>query len=185
MHKRTAFLILAVTMFLCAFRPLTYGQDAKQENKPAAKDESKPTGPRLVTAYRLDISINEMEDGKKVNARRYSINTTSDSSPQALEIGTRVPVQSEEGKFTYLDIGTRIVARIASYVTPMTLNVSADISSLATPDESTHGGHPLLRQVRIEGTVPMVSDKPMIVGSVDDPNSKRQFQLEVTVTKLQ
>jgi len=24
----------------------------------------------------------------------------------------------------------------------------------------------------------------MIVGSVDDPNSKRQFQLEVTVTKL-
>ena len=88
-------------------------------------------------------------------------------------------MQSEEGKFTYLDIGTRIVARIASYVTPMTLNVSADISSLATPDESTHGGHPLLRQVRIEGTVPMVSDKPMIVGSVDDPNSKRQFQLEV------
>jgi len=24
----------------------------------------------------------------------------------------------------------------------------------------------------------------MIVGSVDDPNSKRQFQLEVTVSKL-
>ena len=185
MHKRASLLVLAVTMFFCASQPRIYAQDAKQENKPAAKDESKPSAPRPITAYRLDISINEMEDGKKVNARRYSINTTSDSSPQALEIGTRVPVQSEEGKFTYLDIGTRIVARIASYVTPMTLNVSADISSLATPDESTHGGHPLLRQVRIEGTVPMVSDKPMIVGSVDDPNSKRQFQLEVTVTKLQ
>jgi hypothetical protein len=26
--------------------------------------------------------------------------------------------------------------------------------------------------------------KPMVVGSVDDPNSKRQFQLEVMVTKL-
>jgi hypothetical protein len=26
--------------------------------------------------------------------------------------------------------------------------------------------------------------KPMVVGSVDDPNSKREFQLEVTVTKL-
>jgi hypothetical protein len=26
--------------------------------------------------------------------------------------------------------------------------------------------------------------KPMLLGSVDDPNSKRQFQLEVTVTKL-
>jgi len=26
--------------------------------------------------------------------------------------------------------------------------------------------------------------KPMVVGSVDDPNSKREFQLEVMVTKL-
>ena len=26
--------------------------------------------------------------------------------------------------------------------------------------------------------------KPMVMGSVDDPNSKRQFQLEVTMTKL-
>jgi len=26
--------------------------------------------------------------------------------------------------------------------------------------------------------------KAMVIGSVDDPNSKRQFQLEVTVTKL-
>lgn len=185
MHKRLGFLILAVTLFLCASRPLMYGQDAKLDNKPATKDETKPAGPRPITAYRLDIFINEMEDGKKVNTRRYHINTTSDSSPQGLEIGTRVPVQSEEGKFTYLDVGTRITARIASYVTPMTLNVSADISSLATPEESTRGGHPLLRQVRIEGTVPMISDKPIIVGAVDDPNSKREFQLEVTVTKLQ
>jgi len=26
--------------------------------------------------------------------------------------------------------------------------------------------------------------KPLVVGSVDDPSSKKQFQLEVTVTKL-
>jgi hypothetical protein len=30
----------------------------------------------------------------------------------------------------------------------------------------------------------VVLDKPMLMGVVDDPNSKRQFQLEVTVTKL-
>ena len=181
MFKRTAFFALAITMLLCA--PLTRAQDAKSDTKPEAREAATPA-PRPTTAYRLDISINELEDGKKINSRRYSINTTSNSSPQALQIGTRVPVQSEEGKFTYLDVGTRITARIAADVAPMTLNVSADISSLASPDEATKGGHPLLRQIRIEGTVPMVTDKPIIVGTVDDPNSNREFQLEVTVVKL-
>jgi hypothetical protein len=36
----------------------------------------------------------------------------------------------------------------------------------------------------ISGSTLVISDKPVIIGSVDDPNSKRQFQLEVTVTKL-
>jgi hypothetical protein len=30
----------------------------------------------------------------------------------------------------------------------------------------------------------LVVGKPIVIGSVDDPNSNRQFQLEVTVTKL-
>jgi hypothetical protein len=182
MHKSTVSRALAIGVFLCAMQSLVHAQDVKQ----GTKEETKTSGPRAITAYRLDISINELEDGKKVNARHYSINTTSDAStgPQILQIGTRVPVQSEEGKFTYLDVGTRITARIASWVTPMTVNVSADISSFATPDEATKGGHPLLRQVRIEGTVPISMEKPTVVGTADDPGSKREFQLEVTVVKL-
>jgi hypothetical protein len=42
----------------------------------------------------------------------------------------------------------------------------------------------VLRQLNINASTLAVLGKPMIVGSVDDPNSKRQFQLEVTVTKL-
>ena len=30
----------------------------------------------------------------------------------------------------------------------------------------------------------MVTDKPILVGTVDDPNSNREFQLEVTIVKL-
>ncbi len=185
MHKRTAVFVFALTVFLCA-QPSTYAQDAKEESKPQAKEEARPTpsAPRPITAYRLDIAINELADGKKVNTRRYTMNTTSEGSPQQLQIGTRVPIQSETGKFQYLDVGTRIMEKITSWVSPMTLNLSADISSLASPEESTHGGGPLLREVRIEGTVPMVTDKPILVGTVDDPNSNREFQLEVTIVKL-
>jgi hypothetical protein len=42
----------------------------------------------------------------------------------------------------------------------------------------------VVRQFKINASTLALPGKPMVVGSVDDPNSKRQFQLEVTVTKL-
>jgi hypothetical protein len=43
---------------------------------------------------------------------------------------------------------------------------------------------PIVRQIKISGSTLLVVAKPILIGSMDDPNSKRQFQLEVTVTKL-
>ena len=37
---------------------------------------------------------------------------------------------------------------------------------------------------KVSGSTLLPLAKPMVMDSVDDPNSKRQFQLEVTVTKL-
>jgi hypothetical protein len=42
----------------------------------------------------------------------------------------------------------------------------------------------VIRQLQIKASTVALLGKPMVVGSVDDPNSKRQFQVEVTVTKL-
>jgi len=145
---------------------------------------SKPSAPKPITAYRLEFYLNELEDGKKINTRHYTMNTTDDSSSQDLKIGTRVPVQSGEGKFEYLDVGTSIRARLISFKTPMSLDVHADISNFAMPDDVARGGRPLVRQMVINGSSTVVTDKPILIGSVDDPNSKREYQLEVTVTRL-
>jgi hypothetical protein len=103
-----------------------------------------------------------------------------------LKIGTRVPVQSEQGKFQYLDIGTNISAQIRNWETPLGLYVNAEISSFPASNEGiTSVTPPLIRQLRIEGSTVIVPDRPIIVGSVDDPNSKREFQLEVVATKVQ
>ncbi len=52
--------------------------------------------------------------------------------------------------------------------------------------ETAHPGElaPVIRQIKITGDTLLAIGKPILIGSVDDPNSKRQFQLEVTVTKL-
>jgi hypothetical protein len=65
------------------------------------------------------------------------------------------------------------------------LTVRADISNFAIPEQATgHESRPVVRQFKINASTLAIPGKAMVVGSVDDPNSKRQFQLEVTVTKL-
>jgi hypothetical protein len=150
--------------------------------------EQPATEPEHITGYRIEFAINELEDSKKINTRHYSMNLSVGpgvvSPTKGLKIGTRVPVEAEQGKFQYLDVGTNIEAQLREFKGSTSLDVRVEISNFATPDQASKGGQPLLRQMVISGSTLVVLDKPFIVGTVDDPNSKRQFQLEVTVTKL-
>jgi len=94
MHSRTAVFAIIVGMVLYAI-PITHAQDensaSKQsEPKEEVKSAAKPSQ-RQATAYRFDFSINELEDGKKLNTRKYSMNLSDYSGGgQDLKIGTRV-----------------------------------------------------------------------------------------------
>lgn len=138
---------------------------------------------KAINAYRLDFSVNEIEDGKKMNTRQYSMNLNAEDANE-IKIGTRVPVEAKQGEFQYLDVGTNIWSRIGERSNGLALSVRAEISNFAMPDQQTQTARPVLRQLSIKASTVAQLGKPMIVGSVDDPNSKRQFQLEVTVTKL-
>jgi type II secretory pathway component GspD/PulD (secretin) len=96
-----------------------------------------------------------------------------------------VPVEPKQGEFQYIDVGTNIWSRLKSGNGQLELRVRAEISNFAIPDQGQgHDSRPIIRQLKIEASTLAQMGKPMVVGSVDDPNSKRQFQLEVTVTKL-
>jgi len=175
MRSKTSSFAIVLGMLLYAATSLTQAQTTTTEGA-AAKKQARP--------YRLDFSINELESGKILNTRHYSMYLT-EGDRQHLKIGTRVPVHTEEGKMQYIDVGTSISAHIADWNTPPTLDVSADISSFATPDNARpESSAPLLRQMQISGDTAMFPGKPMTIGTVDDPNSNRSFQLVVTATKL-
>jgi hypothetical protein len=183
MYTKKMIFALVLGIFLFVARPFSAAQDANAEPKTTSRQST----PGPLVGYRLDFSINELEDGKKINTRRYSMNLIDGvGGGQSLKIGTRVPVQSEQGKFEYLDTGTSITAHLIFFEKPLGLDVNAEISSFPASNEGRASGTPpLIRQLRIEGSTVVILDKPMIIGSVDDPDSKRSFQLEVIVTKLQ
>ena len=141
-------------------------------------------------AYRVDFSVNEMEDGKKINSRQYSMNVAAGDNHE-IKIGTRVPIEEKTGEFSYLDVGTNLWCRLRDRSdvawlgnAAVLLNVRSEVSNFAVPDQQGQSARPLLRQLKIEASTVAQLGKPLVVGSVDDPNSKRQFQLEVTVAKL-
>jgi hypothetical protein len=181
MHTKTVLSAFAL-IFVGAFQILAGAQDTAGPGK---------TPSRQFNAYHLDLSVIELADGKKVNSRHYSMNvaTQNGNGFQQLKIGSRVAVNSGPDKLEYIEVGTSINVQMGPSffepggTGPSTINVNAVISSFAKPEQAEMG-HPLIRQVQLSGSSPIVLDKPMIVASADDPESKREFQLTVTATKL-
>jgi len=157
------------------------------QDSPPAKPASEAAEP--AHAFRLDFVVTELEDGKKTNARQYSMNLNGGDQGE-IKIGSRVPVEPKSGEFQYLDVGTNIWCRLrdrrdVSWLgNDLLMNVRSEISNFAMPDQAVQSSRPIVRQMKIDANTIVVIGKSMVMGIVDDPSSKRQFQLEVTVTKL-
>ena len=175
--------ILAATLVL-ALVAVGRGRQASAQEASATKA---PDGEKQT--YRIDFSVNEMEDGKKINSRQYSMNLNAGDRSE-IKIGTRVPIEEKAGEFSYLDVGTNLGCRLRDRTNEAWLGntvllvVQSEMSNFAVPDQQGQNMRPLLRQLKIEASTVAQLGKTLVVGSVDDPNSKRQFQLEVTATKL-
>ena len=177
--------LLAAILISFCLTPLSFKSATAQESssKPAAQ------APEPGHAYRADFLISELEDGKKINTRQYALNLNSGDGDE-LKIGTRVPVEVKQSEIQYLDVGTTIWCRLRDrkdvswLANDVMLNVKAESSNFALPDPQGDRMRPAIRQMQIGASTIAIVGKQMVVGVVDDPNSKRQFQLEVTVTRL-
>ena len=186
MQKKAGFVLAMVVFLLWGELRVAQAQEQSADAK-----SGKPT---LVQPYRLDFSFNELEGDKKINTRHYSMNLTS-NLPHEIKIGSRVPVvagptsKSENfPQFQYLDVGTKIWAQLrpTGNSNEEELIVRSEVSNVDLTGEGGDASRiaPVIRQINIDGSTVVTVGKPLLIGSMDDPNSKRQFQLEVTVTRL-
>ncbi len=177
MVARLGKLLLIAVFFWCV--PFSGAQEQESAKKPE-EQLKKP-----VSAYRLDFSLNELEDGKKINTRQYSMYLKANDYNE-IKIGTRVPVEAGAGKdvFQYVDVGTSIRGKVEERENGLLLEINCDTSHFADPERAKTSSIPLLRQVRISASTVVGVGKLIVIGSADDPDSNRQYQLEVTATKL-
>lgn len=170
-------------LLLITFTLLVAAAAVGQQNKPAARNDfSWAHAP-----YRLDYVIREMDDGKVVNSRNYSmVMTSTDERGRGLgdmRAGSRIPVNVGDKGIQYVDVGVNINSRL--YVLDsgaLLLDNNTEISTLATPEGQ--GANPIIRQIRSSTTSEVIVGKASQIALLDDPVSKRRFQIEVTPTKL-
>jgi hypothetical protein len=170
--------------------------NGQEENH--SQERAKTEQPKAFHAYRVDFVISELEDGKKINSRHYSMDLNS-GDHQQLKIGTRVPVATGSAsgpeasalvntQFQYMDVGTNIICRLDEHGDDVDLDVHGDFSNFSAPDTQHASANvvhqPIIRSMIINGSTLASLSKAVVIGVVDDPNSNREFQLEATVTKL-
>lgn len=200
MNRHAAVVAILITLLIAGCSTLS----AQDEPKTAPKPEvNQPNW------YKIDITLNEFEDGKKTNTRAYTLNAEANGARSEMKLGDRVPVATgafaaggDENKlvntqFQYIDVGLNISCSVAERGGRLGLNVSADQSSVSIAGQNSLGDaqqqlrerllvkQPVIRQLRMENRTAVTLGKPMLVASVDDPGrANHKYTIEATVTKL-
>ena len=140
--------------------------------------------------YRLTYTITEVDDGKRTGTQHYSMVLVS-GQQTVMKQGSKIPVAtgtvtengspSTQTQFTYLDVGLNFNATLDESVNGVRLRSKAEQSSLGTDKTIAGIQEPVVRQTVLEGTSILTPGKPLILGSLDIPDSTRRLDIEVVM----
>lgn len=157
----------------------------------AAQDAPK----HIQKIYKVVFQIYEMEDGKKINERTYTlpVNTVDGNTRDgSMRVGTRVPIEtgskSGDTMVQYIDVGLDLDCNVTEQQDKFIVHGNLTLSSFVPPEQGANprsDGMPVLRQIKQSFTSLVSPGKPTLVTTMDDINSKKRMQVEVTATRLE
>ncbi|MGA9529581.1 MAG: hypothetical protein WBS24_15810 [Terriglobales bacterium] len=173
------------------------GAAAQGDKKPASPESAAQNGNaaanKPLNVYRLDFVLSEFLDGKKVNTRSYTV-TAREDEMNKLRSGARYPIATATAdknttQFQYLDIGVSIDCRVVERGGYLELNAVVESSDIEGADthgvpNSTIDQSPVVGQMKSDIRSLIRPGTPTMVSSMEDPASKRRYQLDVTATKV-
>ena len=145
-----------------------------------AQDE--PKRPDAAKYFRVDFVVKESEGGRVVNSRNYGMTVAAGKG--LIRTGDKIPVTSntKDGSFTFLDVGVSIDWSIDTPVQDQVrMHISADISSVASDKAAAL---PLINQTKCTSDLLVPLRKATNIFSADGTTTKRQMQMDVTVTPI-
>jgi hypothetical protein len=159
--------------------------------------ESKPESPKAektISVYRLDYVIRELDNGKRINERKYSLSVEVEHGRGKewghVRVGRRVPVAvagtagGPNPQFTYMDVGLNLDSNLQEQGDGLLLETTVEMSSVVTGGELAAPNVPVTRQARANMASLITPGKPTVIGTLDDVDSTHSYQIEVTATRM-
>jgi hypothetical protein len=147
--------------------------------------------PKPADSYKVEFTVNELDNGKKINSRSYSMRLRTGVLPEwsgweHVRVGSRVPYAVEADKFQYVDVGMDIDCRL------MPMGNSNIVIAANWGYSSVEGGrmvsantqNPVVRQVRSDMEAVVPQDRATVISELDDVASTHHYVFEVKVTKI-
>ncbi|HEY7402304.1 MAG TPA: hypothetical protein VIB39_02185 [Candidatus Angelobacter sp.] len=182
-------MFLATAALIAQDTPPAKDTTPKKDVPGTVKGEAAPT-------YRFAFSIYELVEGKRTNQRDYSLLVQADGrGPNSkIKIGTKVPIVTGNAagntQYTYTDVGVDLeCSAIETTNNKLAVGIELGFSSFATANQNadahSEGLGPVFRAISQHLRSVLTPGKPLMLTSVDDPNSNKRFQVEVTATKVE
>jgi hypothetical protein len=188
--------VLALTGTLLAQQPVKDATDQPAKDQPQKNEVLAGREGNTENFFKLAFVMYELEDGKRTNQRDYMMIGRTDNHPSSIKVATKVPIttleKGDEKQYTYTDVGLRINCSMKEQVDRrLQLHCDIEISSFIRPEQIANAtgnaglAAPFLRTTRTDSWALLTLGKPAILTTVDDINSTKRMQVEVTATKLE
>jgi len=141
--------------------------------------------------YRLTYKITETEGGKRIGTQHFTMVVVT-GQRTVLKQGDKVPIvtgsitegTSTKSQVTYLDVGMNFDATLDEFVNGVRLRTRVEQLSVAEERSGVGVQDPIIRQTTLEGTSFLSLGKPLMLGSLDIPDSTRHLDLGVVMEQV-
>jgi hypothetical protein len=187
--------VLALTGTVLAQQPAKDASDQPAKDQPQKNEVLAGREGNTENFFKLAFVMYELDDGKRTNQRDYMMIGRTDNHPSSIKVATKVPIttleKGDEKQYTYTDVGLKINCSMKEQVDRrLQLHCDIEISSFIRPEQIANAtgnaglAAPFLRTTRTDSWALLTLGKPAILTTVDDINSTKRMQIDVTAAKL-
>lgn len=153
----------------------------------AQQEQPAPTTAAAGSTYRVQYTVSELAEGKRVNSRTYETLVQEPSGGQVswtqIRMGNRIPVPGEKESH-YVDIGLSIDTGLQHEGGQLVMKTRFELTSVAPEQGSTPSALPVLRSIRFNSDHLVGTGQKVLVSSGDDVNTNHRFEVEAVLTRL-
>ena len=146
-------------------------------------------------AYRLTYTVVTSDAGKRTSTQHYAMMMTVPGGRASFKQGTKVPIltggylhegapETTQYQFTYLDVGLNLDAALTEVPGGVQVKAKVELSNIVDQVNPQMLKDPGVRQTVLETSAMAKIGTPVVIGSLDIPDSTRHLDVEVTVDRV-